>query len=177
MGSLAAATHLVYQSPKTAKPRHCRGFACKSSILVRRRAQRDSVFYGLHLAPVAAPEVHVAAERAFAGGVAALHRDRALRQRGAGHFDHAEPALAALDVLEHLEVDLVREHLLDAPEERVAVFLERVQEPAIHAKACRRIDDFLALRRAFLAFEQLFSQKDQPPTAERPAICAGRSAV
>src|SRR5665647_3232432 len=143
-----------------ARPRLCRGFACKGWYLASRSVcgvatpprtsirLRRSILDRLHLAPVAAPEVHVAAERALAGGVAALHGHRALRQRGAGHLDHAEPTLAALDVLEHLEVDLVREHLLDAPEKRVAVFLERIEETAVHAETGRRVDDLLALCRA-----------------------------
>jgi len=96
-----------------------------------------------------------------------------LRQRLTRDLDDAEPTLAALDLLKHLQVDLVREHLLDAPEERVAVFLESVEKTAVHAETRRRVDDLFTLCRAFLTFKQFFRQTDQPPTAERPAIGAG----
>lgn len=115
------------------------------------------VFDGLHLAAIAPAEVHVAAQRAFAVLIAALHGDGALRQRLAAHLDDAEPTLALLDVLEHAEIDLVREHLLDASEERAAVLPESVEKAAVHAQTGGRIDDLLTERRALVALEQFFN--------------------
>ncbi len=88
MGSLVAA-RLSIPVPRdgetAAEPRfrcttQMRRSVCGAPTAPRTLAHlRWLVFDGLHLSPVATSEVHVAAQRALAGGVAALHRYRALR--------------------------------------------------------------------------------------------------
>jgi hypothetical protein len=68
----------------------------------------------------------------------------------------------------------VREHLLDAAEERVTVLLEGVEETTVHAETGGRVDHLLALCRAFLALEkfEFFRQRYQPPARKWPALVA-----